>query len=129
IQITEQHHRILKGNGIQNICALVLDVPTGSALAYVGNAYHPEQTDLQSHVDVIASPRSPGSTLKPLLYASMLNDGQWLPHSLIPDIPTQIGSYMPQNFDRDYDGMVPASNALSRSLNVPAVRLLRDYKY
>lgn len=129
IQLTEQHHRALKGNGIQNICALVLDVLSGSTLAYVGNAYHPEQADLQSHVDVIASPRSPGSTLKPLLYASMLNDGQLLPHSLIPDIPTQIGSYMPQNFDRDYDGMVPASKALARSLNVPAVRMLRDYKY
>lgn len=129
IRITEQHHNVLKGNGINNICALVLDVETGNTLAYVGNAWHPEDPALQSHVDIINSLRSPGSTLKPVLYAAMLNDGLILPHSLVPDIPTQIGGYTPQNFDYDYDGAVPASKALSRSLNVPAVRMLRDYKY
>lgn len=129
IQITGQHHNMLKGNGINNICALVLDVETGNTLAYVGNAYRPEEPSLQSHVDIINSLRSPGSTLKPILYAAMLNDGLLLPYSLIPDIPTQIGGYTPQNFDYDYDGAVPASRALSRSLNVPAVRMLRDYKY
>lgn len=128
-RIIEQYHNIYKGNGINNVCALVLDVETGNALAYAGNIYHPENPDLQSHVDVIKAPRSPGSTLKPLLYACMLNDGLLLPQTLLPDIPTQIGGYTPQNFDRDYDGAVPASQALSRSLNVPAVRMLRDYKY
>ncbi|MBX2925470.1 MAG: penicillin-binding protein 1C [Chitinophagaceae bacterium] len=128
-QIVEQHHRFLKGNGINNACALVLDVETGNALAYIGNAYHPGDPDLQSHVDIVTAPRSPGSTLKPLLYACMLSDGMLLPHSLVPDIPTQIGGYTPQNFDRDYDGAVTASSAISRSLNVPAVRMLRDYKY
>jgi penicillin-binding protein 1C len=59
----------------------------------------------------------------------MLNDGLLLPQTLVPDIPTQIGGYTPQNFDRDYDGAVAASQALARSLNVPAVRMLRDYKY
>ena len=128
-QILEQHHRFLKGNGINNACALVLDVATGKTLAYVGNVYHPEYPELQSSVDIITSRRSPGSALKPILYAGMLTDGILLPHTLVPDIPTQIGGYTPQNFDRDYDGAVPASIALSRSLNVPAVRMLRDYKY
>ena len=128
-QIVEQHHRFLKGNGINNACALVLEVETGKTLAYVGNAYHPENPELQSHVDIITSGRSPGSALKPLLYAGMLTDGLLLPNTLVPDIPTQIGGYTPQNFDHDYDGAVPASRALSRSLNVPAVRMLRDYKY
>ena len=128
-QIIEQHHRFLKGNGINNACALVLDVATGKTLAYVGNVYHPEYPELQSSVDIITSRRSPGSALKPILYAGMLTDGILLPHTLVPDIPTQIGGYTPQNFDRDYDGAVPASIALSRSLNVPAVRMLRDYKY
>lgn len=128
-QITEQHHRVLKGNGVQNICALVLDVEKGNTLAYIGNAYHPGDASLQSHVDVITAPRSPGSTLKPLLYATMLTDGLLLPHAFVPDIPTQIGSYVPQNFDKDYDGAIAASKALARSLNVPAVRMLRDYKY
>lgn len=128
-RIIEQYHSIYKGNGINNACALVLDVETGNTLAYVGNVYHPENADLQSHVDVIKSARSPGSTLKPLLYSCMLNDGLLLPEMLVPDIPTQIGGYTPQNFDREYDGAVPAAQALSRSLNVPAVRMLRDYKY
>ncbi|HRP55423.1 penicillin-binding protein 1C [Agriterribacter sp.] len=128
-QIVEQHHRFLKGNGINNACALVLEVETGKTLAYVGNVYHPENPELQSHVDIITSARSPGSALKPLLYAGMLTDGLLLPRTLVPDIPTQIGGYTPQNFDRDYDGAVPAFLALSRSLNVPAVRMLRNYKY
>ncbi|MFT3702046.1 MAG: penicillin-binding protein 1C [Agriterribacter sp.] len=128
-RIVEQYNNTYRGNAVNNICALVLDVEHGNTLAYVGNAYHPESADLQSHVDVIKSPRSPGSALKPLLYACMLNDGLLLPQSLVPDIPTQIGGYTPQNFDRDYDGAVPASKALSRSLNIPAVRMLRDYKY
>lgn len=128
-RIVEQHHRELKGNGINNICALVIEVNSGNTLAYAGNAYHPEIAEFQSNVDIITARRSPGSTLKPLLYAAALSDGSLLPHTLIPDIPTLIGGYTPQNFDHDYDGAVPASRALSRSLNVPAVRMLRDYKY
>jgi penicillin-binding protein 1C len=52
-----------------------------------------------------------------------------LPHTLVPDIPTQIAGYSPQNFDLGYDGAVPASKALSRSLNIPAVRMLQQYRY
>ncbi len=128
-RIVEQYHTAYRGNSINNICALVLDVESGNVLAYVGNAYHPENPELQSHVDVISAARSPGSTLKPLLYACMLHEGKLLPGMLVADIPTQIGGYTPQNYDRDYDGAVPAHLALSRSLNVPAVRMLRDYKY
>ncbi|MEO8771971.1 MAG: penicillin-binding transpeptidase domain-containing protein, partial [Ferruginibacter sp.] len=121
--------QLLKGNGINNICALVLNVETGNTLAYVGNIYQPENKELESDVDVIASSRSPGSTLKPILYASMLSDGMILPNALVPDIPTEIAGYTPQNFDLGFDGAVPANRALSRSLNVPAVRLLQQYKY
>ena len=127
--ILDQHHNVLKGNGINNACALVLDVETGNALAYIGNIYHPTDPELESDVDVIKAPRSPGSALKPILYAAMFSDGMILPNSLIPDIPTQIGGYTPQNFDLGYDGAVPASIALSRSLNIPAVKLLQQYKY
>jgi penicillin-binding protein 1C len=84
---------------------------------------------MESDVDVVNAPRSPGSTLKPLLYASMLHDGLLLPNSLMPDIPTQIAGYHPENFDLGYDGAVPASRALSRSLNVPAVKMLQQFKY
>jgi len=127
--IVERHHQLLKGNNIRNAAAIVLDVETGQTLAYVGNINHPENAGMESDVDVIAAPRSPGSTLKPILYAAMLHDGLILPHSLIPDIPTQIAGYHPQNFDLGYDGAVPASKALSRSLNIPAVKMLVQYKY
>jgi penicillin-binding protein 1C len=127
--IIQQHQSVLKGNGINNACALVLDVETGNALAYVGNIYDPLNKEMESDVDVIAAPRSPGSALKPILYASMLSDGLILPNSIIPDIPTQIGGYAPQNFDLGYDGAVPANRALARSLNIPAVKLLQQYKY
>lgn len=128
-RIIEQHHRILKGNGINNACALVLDVETGNAIAYVGNIYDPLNKEMEADVDVISAPRSPGSALKPILYAAMLSDGLILPNAIIPDIPTQIGSYAPQNFDLTYDGAVPANRALARSLNIPAVKLLQQYKY
>lgn len=59
----------------------------------------------------------------------MLSDGGVLPNALVPDIPTQIGSYAPKNFDLGYDGAVPANRALARSLNIPAVKLLQQYKY
>ncbi|MFI5160901.1 MAG: penicillin-binding protein 1C [Sphingobacteriales bacterium] len=127
-EILERHHDVLKGNGINNLAAVVIDVETGQAVAYTGNISHREDSTMQSDVDVINAPRSPGSTLKPLLYASILHDGQILPNSLVPDIPTQILSFHPKNFDLVYDGAVPASRALSRSLNVPAVRMLQQYK-
>lgn len=127
--IVERYHAVYKANGINNAAAVVLDVETGDALAYVGNIYHPEDPETESHVDIIQAPRSPGSTLKPILYAAMLTDGIILPHSLVPDIPTQIAGYTPQNFDLGYDGAVPASKALARSLNIPAVRMLQQYRY
>ena len=127
--ILELHHQVLKANDINNIAAIVLDVETGATLAYAGNISHREDPTMESDVDVVGAPRSPGSTLKPLLYASMLHDGLILPNSLIPDVPTQISGYHPENFDLSYDGAVPASNALSRSLNVPAVKMLQQYKY
>ena len=128
-EIIQQHHQILKGNGINNACALVLDVESGAALAYVGNIADASNKDYEADVDIIAAPRSPGSALKPILYAAALSDGLILPQALVPDIPTQIGNYAPQNFDLGYDGAVPAATALARSLNIPAVKILQQYKY
>src|SRR5690606_34377046 len=78
-------------------------------------------------VDIIQRPRSTGSILKPLLYGLMLQDGELLPTTLVSDIPTQFAGYKPQNYDRQYRGAVPAHYALAHSLNVPAVRMLRDH--
>lgn len=127
--ILKRYNNRYRANDINNISALVLNARTGQVVSYVGNIYQPENADLQSHVDMIKAPRSPGSTLKPLLYASMMNDGFILPHTLIPDIPTQIAGYSPQNYDLGYDGAIAADKALSRSLNIPAVKILQQYKY
>ena len=127
--IVDRYHRNLSANGIQNAAALVLEVETGKTLAYIGNVHHPQNSTAESQVDMITSLRSPGSTLKPMLYGAMLTDGLILPHTLIADIPTQIGGYAPQNYDLGYDGAIPASRALSRSLNIPAVKMLQQYKY
>lgn len=127
--ILKRYNNRYRANDINNISALILDAKTGQVVSYVGNVYQPENTTLQSHVDMIKAPRSPGSTLKPLLYASMLNDGFILQHTLIPDVPTQIAGYAPQNYDLGYDGAIAADKALSRSLNIPAVKMLQQYKY
>ncbi|PWG80421.1 penicillin-binding protein 1C [Pararcticibacter amylolyticus] len=127
--ILANHHQRLAANGVNNMAALVIDIKSNKVLAYTGNIYEPQNAELESHVDVIQAKRSPGSTLKPILFAAMLNEGMLLPNSLVPDIPTQIAGYQPNNYDLGYDGAVPASKALARSLNVPAVRMLQQYKY
>ncbi|MBV9961638.1 MAG: penicillin-binding protein 1C [Parafilimonas sp.] len=128
-RILYQHHQQLQSNQINNAAAMVVDVETGNILSYIGNIYQPEDSSIESHVDVLASKRSPGSTLKPLLYCSLLSEGSMLPQQLVPDIPTQINGYAPQNFDLGYDGAVPANWALARSLNIPAVKMLQQYRY
>ncbi|WP_299115525.1 penicillin-binding protein 1C [uncultured Winogradskyella sp.] len=123
--IVKQHYNLLKQNEIYNISVLVLDVKTREVLTYIGNS--PTDKEHQNSVDIINKPRSTGSILKPFLYASMLDAGDLLPNTLIADIPTQFGSYQPENFNQSYDGAVHANEALSRSLNVPAVRMLQDF--
>lgn len=127
--IVTLHNAELKGNQIKNIAAMVVEIESGNILSYVGNIYNTKDSSLESNVDVLASQRSPGSTLKPLLYAALLTEGTITPKQLVPDIPTEIGGYTPQNFDLGYDGAVPANRALARSLNIPAVKMLQQYKY
>jgi penicillin-binding protein 1C len=127
--IVSRHHEELRGNGINNAAVLVADVETGEVRAYVGNIFKPRQPEFDSQVDVIVAPRSTGSILKPFLYSAMLTEGELLPNTLVADIPTQISGYSPQNFNKEYDGAVPAKRVLERSLNVPAVRMLRSYSY
>ena len=125
--ILDRYKKNLEGNGIHNAAAIIIDVETGNVLAYVGNYNSPDDTKNGCQVDILNSQRSTGSILKPLLYASMLNSGEILPNTLIPDIPIQIGSYSPKNFNKGFEGAVPAKRALARSLNVPAVKMLQWY--
>ena len=124
--IVLRRHAIYQGNDIHNMAAVVLDVPTGDVLAYVGNVPGAGREHSEA-VDIIAAPRSTGSILKPYLYALALESGDILPRSLLRDVPTQMGEYKPENFYESYDGVVPAKRALIRSLNVPFVLLLQQY--
>jgi penicillin-binding protein 1C len=126
-EVIENYHKILKANEIHNACALIMEVNSGNVLAYVGNTDNTGKPEYDGDVDIINAPRSTGSILKPFLFASMLNDGELLPTTLIPDIPTQIAGYVPQNYNVTFDGAVPAKRALARSLNIPAVRMLQNY--
>ncbi|WMI68763.1 penicillin-binding protein 1C [Mangrovimonas sp. YM274] len=123
--IVKQHYNQLSQNEIHNIAVLVLDVKTRNVLSYIGNS--PTSKTHQKDVDVIDKPRSTGSILKPFLYAAMLDTGDILPNTLVADIPSQYGSYNPENYNKTYDGAVPASKALAKSLNVPSVRMLQEF--
>ena len=123
--IVKNHYNQLSKNGINNIAVLVLDVNTREVLSYVGNA--PTTKKNQKDVDIIDKPRSTGSILKPFLYAAMLDAGELLPNTLVADVPTNYGSYQPENFDKKYAGAISAKKALSKSLNVPTVRLLQKF--
>lgn len=124
-EVVKQQHAIFKQNEVHNASVLVLDVETRKVLGYVGNT--PTNKKYQKDVDNVISARSTGSVLKPFLYAQMLQSGDLLPNELVVDIPTEIAGYAPQNYSLSFDGAVPANEALTRSLNVPAVRMLKSY--
>jgi penicillin-binding protein 1C len=126
-EIIERHHNILKSNEIHNAAAIIIGIENGDVLAYTGNTLNHPKPEFGGEVDVITAPRSTGSILKPFLFSSMLNAGEILPNTLIADIPTQIAGYVPKNYNMSYDGAVPAKMALSRSLNIPAVRMLQSH--
>ncbi len=123
--LVKRHYQQQQQNGVFNMAVLVLDVKTRKVLAYVGNS--PTDKKHQKNVNNIHSPRSSGSILKPFLFAEMLQSGNLLPQELLPDIPTNIAGYTPKNYNKSFDGAVAANNALTRSLNVPAVKMLQRY--
>ncbi|MCX7638186.1 MAG: penicillin-binding protein 1C [Cyclobacteriaceae bacterium] len=129
MQIATDHAQRLQVNKIHNVAVLIAEVNSGEVLAYVGNAVAHDATQHSPQVDIIRSPRSTGSILKPFLYAAMLDEGKILPGTLLPDIPVMINGFAPKNFSQTYDGAVPAGEVLVRSLNIPAVLMLREYRY
>jgi penicillin-binding protein 1C len=111
--------------GIHDATILVADARDGSLRAAIGG------TDFWSgrrgaQIAAFDVPRSPGSTLKPWLYALTIDAGLALPEHLVPDIPLRYGAYSPTNFDDTFAGVVRLEDALSRSLNVPFIPLLAE---
>lgn len=131
LEVLERHGSNLALEGIRNTAAIVVDNRSFEVVAYVGNRVFDPGTRPPANeghaIDVIRKPRSSGSILKPLLYASMLQAGEILPSTLIPDVPTQYAGYRPANFDRTFRGAVSAQLAVVQSLNVPSVRMLEKH--
>jgi penicillin-binding protein 1C len=126
-QIVNRAAHNLEANHIYNVAAIVADIETGEAVAYAGNVTDRDTPAHGENVDIVAAERSTGSLLKPLLYAAMTGEGMILPRTLIADTPLNIGGFAPNNYDRTFHGAVPAREAVSRSLNVPLVRMLSTY--
>lgn len=125
--LVNRYAREYSSNHIYNLAAIVADVETGEVLAYAGNATYPADERRGNQVDIITSPRSTGSILKPFLYAGMLHDGLLLPSMLVSDVPLNINGFSPHNYNKTFYGAVPAHVAIERSLNVPLVRMLSQY--
>ncbi len=126
-RVVEQHGARLVDRGIRNLAAVIIDNRTAAVVAYVGNAGLERREERGQNVDILQSRRSTGSILKPFLYAAMLKEGGITPSTLVPDTPARFEGFRPENFDRRFRGAVPARTALAWSLNVPAVRELREY--
>ena len=126
-EIVNRYARDYASNHIHNLAALIADAETGEVLAYAGNVTFKADARKGNQVDIITSPRSTGSILKPFLYAAMLHDGQLLPGTLVSDVPLNLNGFSPQNYNKTFYGAVPAHRAIERSLNVPLVRMLSAY--
>ena len=123
-ELLENEGLYLRAEDIHNLAAVVIDISTNELVAYVGNIK--DASGKFSYNDLVQASRSYGSLIKPLLYGYALDQNYFLPSELVADIPTSIGDFRPENFDKKYRGVVPFDEALRQSLNVPAVRILND---
>ncbi len=124
-QLLRRHQHRLDKNYIHNAALLIIDTKENKVRSYIGNSATAKEHD--PYVNVIHARRSTGSLLKPFLYSAMMQEGQIHNDMLIPDVPLRFDNFAPKNFDKTHDGAVPVKDALSRSLNIPAVHLLEEY--
>ena len=124
-QQLKQYMQRYRHYGVFNAAALVVDNATGEVVAYVGS---PDATDAAhaGQVDAVQAVRSPGSTLKPFIYGWAFDAGIITPKMPIADVATSYHNYAPENFDERFHGNVQMQQALGRSLNVPAVKMLHQ---
>lgn len=124
-EVAKHHAQILALKDIHNLAILLIDNSNFEVKAYIGNVPPKNSAPINGQaIDLIQRPRSTGSTLKPFLFASMIEQGEILPETLIADAPIRYTGYKPKNFDRKYRGAVRAKQALASSLNIPAVNML-----
>ena len=119
------HLELRRRDGIANAAAMLVETRGMEVLALVGSAGFFDAS-IAGQVNGARARRSPGSTLKPLLYGLALDEGLIHPMTLLEDAPRRYAAYTPENFDRGFMGPVFARDALVHSRNVPAVGLLAD---
>ncbi|RDU64867.1 penicillin-binding protein 1C [Helicobacter sp. MIT 14-3879] len=124
----KSYHQRLVELGIENVSAIIVDTKTSQVLAYAGSQDFFD-IDGYGQIDGIKAKRSPGSVLKPLLYALAIDDGLITEQSKLIDAPTFFSNFKPQNASKKYYGLISARFSLIQSLNVPFVSLLQDYGY
>jgi penicillin-binding protein 1C len=110
---------------INNAAVLVINNETMQVEAYIGSAGFNDKLD-GGQVDGVQAIRSPGSALKPLLYATAFDKGIITPKNIINDVPTNFNGFEPENFDKKFNGKVSVEFALANSLNIPAVKVVKD---
>lgn len=115
----------IRSKKISNGTVLVIDNRNSSVVGYCGSANFKDRKH-QGQVNGILAQRSPGSTLKPALYAEAFELGFLTPGTKLLDVPIEVGGYEPENFDLKYNGFVTSEFALINSLNIPAVILLNQ---
>ena len=109
-----------------SLAILVVDHTSMKVRGWVGSADLADDSRF-GHVDMVTAVRSPGSLLKPFIYGLAMDDGLIHPASLLQDVPRRFSDYRPGNFDSGFHGPVSMSDALQRSLNLPAVQVLEAY--
>jgi penicillin-binding protein 1C len=122
LETLARQHVVAHGSQLST-AILVVDHTSGEVLAHVGSAGYFDAERFGA-IDMTGAIRSPGSTLKPLIYGLGFEDGLIHPETLIDDRPTRFGTYAPKNFENDFHGTITIREALARSLNVPAVKVL-----
>jgi penicillin-binding protein 1C len=115
--LVAQHARALPAPF--DLAVVVVDIATGEILSLVGSADFADP--VKGQVNGAAASRSPGSALKPFLYAAAFEARRLAPDSILHDVPITRAGWSPENFDRTFRGPVTAAEALQRSLNVPAI--------
>jgi penicillin-binding protein 1C len=119
-RVITEYLRVRTESGVTNACALLLDAQTMQVKAMVGSAGYFDEA-IAGQVNGAAAKRSPGSTLKPFIYALALDQGVLHPMSILKDAPTSFGPFSPENYDGRFAGPITAQDALIRSRNIPAV--------
>lgn len=120
------HSAALSNLGVRNLAVIVAETQTGAIRAYVGSQSFFDSPNA-GQVDGVRARRSTGSLLKPFLVAKALDQGPYTTKSLITDVQTFYGTFAPQNASKEFSGLVTLEELLTRSLNVPSVRLLNEY--